>query len=191
MTPLREMIFMSKIKTLDDPEAILKKVEDGLYKGARDFIQVKGDKIIKDLMSETIDEKVYNNYSPKKYTRRGTNHGGLGDKKNMKSTTKASKQKRQIDYKLINKTPRHELKNFKSSQDEWQFNDITTDHDFLYTIKDEGLVYNLWNAPSYEQWGNGGKPLYLNKTLHEKVCASDQLKSGIRNACIEKAKKIK
>ena len=52
-------------------------------------------------------------------------------------------------------------------------------------------VYDITKgaSPSYEEWGNGGRPLNLNKALDKKVQSSDELKNKFREQTLAYAQR--
>lgn len=174
-----------------DPDKIIKGVHRDLVEGARKYMQNgSGHVKVKRMMSETIDEKVYNKYTPKEYKRREKKGRGLNDTRNMahKVTIDKDRDKDVTTGHLCvtNKTRRSVLPGSKK-----KYEYVNNFEDFLYMIKDEGQVYDITKgaSPSYEEWGNGGRPLNLNKALDKKVQNSDELKNKFREQTLAYAQR--
>lgn len=185
-----EMVIVARLNKVD-PDKIIKGVHRDLVEGARKYMQNgSGHVKVKRMMSETIDEKVYNKYTPKEYKRREKKGRGLNDTRNMahKVTIDKDRDKDVTTGHLCvtNKTRRSVLPGSKK-----KYEYVNNFEDFLYMIKDEGQVYDITKgaSPSYEEWGNGGRPLNLNKALDKKVQNSDELKNKFREQTLAYAQR--
>lgn len=185
-----EMVIVARLNKIDS-QHIIESINKDLAKGARQYMKKSGQVKVRKMMSEAIDEKIYSRYTPKVYERRGSK-GGLKDIKNMKDEVKIDDKSGDIAkgyLRITNKTQRHILSEKLKSKYSYADNK----DDFLYSIKDgtsknDGHVYNLWNSESYEEWGNGGKPLRINAALDKKVQNSKELRSGLKHAALRYAR---
>lgn len=179
---------MARLKQLNEDEIdkIVRKTTKDLAKSANIYMRNFGQGRVKTMMSETIEEKVYNRYTPRVYKRRRKNKG-LADTGNMKRDVKIDDwNTREIvgHLKITNKTKRVPI-----SKKEYEYADKCDD--FLYMIKDEGRVYDFTkgHSPTYEEWGNGGRPLNLNKALDKKVQSSEKFQAEFRRMTLKGVKK--
>lgn len=179
---------MARLNRLD-VDKIVRDTNRDLAKGAKRYLKKEGQAKVKKMMSETIDEKVYNRYTPKVYKRRGSERYGLKDVRKMEDKvildTKSGKT--EIGHlEIVNQAKRVPLSKKKYSY-------VNNFEDFLYMIKDEGQVYDFTKGHSstYEEWGNGGRPLHLNKALDKKVQNSKELRGELKRAALKNANEEK
>lgn len=171
---------------------IIESINKDLAKGARQYMKKSGQVKVRKMMSEAIDEKIYSRYTPKVYERRGSK-GGLKDIENMKDKVEIDDESGDIakgHMEITNKTERHILS--EKLKNKYSYGDNIDG--FLYNIKDgtskkDGHVHNLWKSESYEEWGNGGKPLRINAALDKKVQNSKELRSGLKHAALRYARR--
>lgn len=188
---------MAKIKTVDT-DVICRVIARDLAEGARRYMDVMGQKKVKEMMSKTIDEKVYDRYTPKKYERRGE----LKKIDNMKREVKVEKYKPKQDNHgveyieghlyITNKAKRNVLPGAKKKYE------YTKKADFLYGIEDgsdtdeyDHRIGNFCHSSTFDEWGHGGQPLYINAELSKKVEKSEELVENLRRSAIVHAEKAK
>lgn len=200
-----------------DVDKLLKRTTNSLKAGATQYMKKSGKEKIKDIMVDVMNKRIYNGYTPTKYKRRGS-QGGLKDKNNMKDKVEFDKfldgnVDGEDDYVeitndffvsghlyILNVTPRDESVKLKSKQASSAIAFASTVKDFLFSLKDdpnrdmranhmrrEG-VYNLWNSPSWGAWGNMGQPLYITLEVDRRVQNSKEIREGMKQACLKKAK---
>ena len=180
----------------------LNKFGNRLLRQLRDNTQTVMNSVGKDVarreMTNTIEQKVYKNYTPAEYRRRKTK-GGLTDPDNIETRvykafdgeltelgyemsitlSVGNKAKRTIVTKSKNGGRFRSRKIIKKYTDDDGnvINDGDTD-DLLYLWKDQGYVYDLFSSPNFRKYG---KPLHLNETLSKKMIAQ------VRHGEIDKA----
>ena len=175
---------MSKLNTIDI-DKLIRRTTRSLSQGAYQYMHLKGQSKVKNIMIDVIEEKIYDRYTPEVYKRRGNNKG-LKDRRNLKSEVKTEKVNDELFegyLYILNVTPRDVLHNMKKS---FPYADAT--ENFLFSIKDEGRVFNLWNSPSWGIWGNMGRPLYITVEVDRRVQKSKELRSELKHACLKKAR---
>lgn len=184
---------MARLRSINS-DSILRKVEQGLKDHAKEFFeQGKGGEILKNHMVQAIDEKVYSQYDPVAYERRGEN-GGLKDKKKMYVNVTGNSSKSEFMHAQLGNFVRH---NGYTTQ---LANGIERAYptplkksilDFLYMLKDEGLVEPRWDTDTYDVPGTKGHPLHINKAIDVKVKADNNLRKELKRACITGVRKDK
>lgn len=177
---------MAKLKTID-ADLICRKANRYLAEGAARYMGIVGQKRVKKIMSEAIEEKVYDRYTPKKYERRGELKNINNMKRDVKMNRKiqAGQNGAYIEGHLYitNRAKTRSLTGAKIKKE-----------DFLYGIKDgssqeDGYVANLMNSPSYDEWGNGGKPLHINAEVDKKVNKSQEIRKELKQSALVHARK--
>ena len=184
---------MARLKSINS-DSILQKAEQGLKDHAKEFFeQGKGGEILKNHMAQAIDEKVYSQYDPVAYERREEN-GGLKDKKKMHIYVTGNSNKSKEMHAQLSNFARHN--GYKTIlPDGTEKIKITPLNsrifDFLYMLKDEGLVYPLWDTARYNVPGTQGHPLRINKAIDIKVKSDNNLRKELKRACIAGVRKDK
>lgn len=184
---------MSSLKSFNS-SSLLRKVEKQLKDSAKDFFeQGEGGEILKNHMVEAIDEKVYNNYTPAIYQRRGDN-GGLRDKRKMHVYVTGNSLGAECMHAQLSNFARHN--GYKiilpDGTEKIRITPLRERiFDFLYMIKDEGLVDPKWDTTRYDVPGTSGHPLHINKAIDAKVKTDNKLRRELKRACIAGVRKVK
>lgn len=184
---------MAKPKTINI-DNLCREAIAGLADGARNYMRLSGQKKVKNMMSEAIEEKVYDRYTPKKYERRG-------ELKNVKNMSYEVVINYYIKYNkndmydeghlyITNKAKRNILPGAKKKYG------YTKKADFLYGIEDgsdtdeyDYRIGNFCHSSTFDEWGHGGQPLYINAEIDKKVEKSHELRKELRQSALIHARK--